>query len=254
MRLFTMRMSVVCTALLLVAACGDDDPAPAATPTTDVVDSDATSDATEGDAIAADVAAGDTAMGDTAMGDTAMGDTATGDTAMDDASMDDASMDDASMDDASMDDASMDDASMDDASMDDASMDDASMDDASMDDASMDDVSMDDVSMDDAGPDEDVAAPAVPTWDGAVQAIIAANCGSCHGSSGGWSSNSYADSQKTAYSGQCGGMTKGECYSVRIKDGTMPNNGTSAAILAEMEASGDLETLDAWIADGMPEN
>ena len=45
MRRFTMRMNVLCAALLFVAACGDDDPAPAATPTADVVESDATGDA-----------------------------------------------------------------------------------------------------------------------------------------------------------------------------------------------------------------
>ena len=118
----------------------------------------------------------------------------------------------------------------------------------------MEDASMEDASMEDAGPMEDTAEPAVPTWDGEVQAIIAANCGTCHGSSGGWSSNSYADSQKSAYSGQCSGLTKGECYSIRIKDLSMPNNGTAATVLADMEASGDLETLDAWIAGGMPEN
>ena len=214
MRLFTMRMSVVCTALLLVAACGDDDPAPAATPTADVVDSDATSDATEGDALAADVTPGDTAMGDTAMGDTAMGDTAMGDTAMDDVPME--------------------------------------FDADPSDDVPMDDVSMNDVPMEDAGPSDDVVPePAVPTWDGDVQAIIQASCGSCHGTKGGWSASSYADSQEEAYSSQCSGMTKGQCFSIRIKDETMPTN---TSVLGAMMDSGELETLDAWIAGGMPEN
>lgn len=176
-----MPLSVVCTALLLLAACGDDDPAPAATPAADIVESDATSDA----------AAGDITLDDTAMGDTAMGD------------------------------------------------------------ASMDDAAEGDTAMPDAGPSEDVVEPEVPTWDGAVQAIIQGSCGGCHGSAGSWSAGSYSDTQMTAYSGQCDGMTKGECFSVRIKDETMPTNGS---VLQSMMDSGDLETLDAWIAGGMPEN
>ena len=63
------RMSCVALALLLFAACGDDDPAPAATPTTDVVEGDAT----EGDATEGDTTEGDTAMTDTAMEDVPTG-------------------------------------------------------------------------------------------------------------------------------------------------------------------------------------
>jgi hypothetical protein len=195
----------------------------------------------------------DTAMDDASMDDTSMDDASMDDTSMDDTSMDDASMDDTSMDDASMDDTSMNDASTDDASTDGVSMGDAAMGDAAMGDASMEDVPTEDVPSEDAGPSEDITEPepAAPTWDGQVQAIIQASCGSCHGNSGGWSANSYADSQKMAYSGTCSGMTKGECFSVRIKDETMPTN---VSVLQSMMDSGDLETLDAWIAGGMPEN
>ena len=62
MRRFTMRMNVLCAALLFVAACGDDDPAPAATPTADVVESDATGDATGGDAVATDTTSADLSL------------------------------------------------------------------------------------------------------------------------------------------------------------------------------------------------
>ena len=148
----------------------------------------------------------------------------------------------------------MEDVPAEDVSAEDVSTEDVSTEDVATEDVPTEDVPAEDVPAEDAGPSEDVADPAVPTWDGEVQAIIAANCGSCHGASGGWSSNSYADSQKGAYSGQCSGLTKGECYSIRIKDLSMPNNGTAATVLADMEASGDLETLDAWIAGGMPEN
>ena len=239
MRRFTMRMNVLCAALLFVAACGDDDPAPAATPTADVVESDATGDATGGDAVATDTTSADTAAGDTAAGDTAATDTVTEDTSAD-AGMADAGMsEDAGMADAGMtEDAGMADAGMTDAGMTDAGMtEDAGMGDAGMGDAGM---------AEDTGPVDET-----PTWDGHIQAIIAANCGTCHGNSGGWGANSYADSQKAAYSSQCSGMTKGECYSVRIKDETMPTN---KSVLADMTASGDLELLDQWIAGGMPEN
>ena len=228
MRRFTMRMNVLCAALLFVAACGDDDPAPAATPTADVVESDATGDATGGDAVATDTTSADTAAGDTAAGDTAATDTVTEDTSAD-AGMADAGM----SEDAGMADAGMTDAGMTDAGM----TEDAGMGDAGMGDAGM---------AEDTGPVDET-----PTWDGHIQAIIAANCGTCHGNSGGWGANSYADSQKAAYSSQCSGMTKGECYSVRIKDETMPTN---KSVLADMTASGDLELLDQWIAGGMPEN
>ena len=250
MRRFTMRMNVLCAALLFVAACGDDDPAPAATPTADVVESDATGDATGGDAVATDTTSADTAAGDTAAGDTAATDTVTEDTSAD-AGMADAGMtEDAGMADAGMADAGM----TEDAGMADAGMtEDAGMADAGMTDAGMtEDAGMGDAGMGDAGMAEDTGpVDETPTWDGHIQAIIAANCGTCHGNSGGWGANSYADSQKAAYSSQCSGMTKGECYSVRIKDETMPTN---KSVLADMTASGDLELLDQWIAGGMPEN
>ena len=140
---------------------------------------------------------------------------------------------------------------MGDTSMEDVPVGDTSMEDVPVGDASLDDVATEDVPAEDAGPSEDIAEPATPTWDGQVQAIIQASCGTCHGTQGGWSANSYADSQKTAYSGTCSGMTKGECYSVRIKDETMPTN---KSVLSAMTSSGELETLDAWIAGGMPEN
>jgi uncharacterized surface protein with fasciclin (FAS1) repeats len=68
-------MSCVALSLLLFAACGDDDPAPATTPTTDVVDSDVVdSDVVDSDVVDSDVTEGDAPMDDTAMGDTAMSD------------------------------------------------------------------------------------------------------------------------------------------------------------------------------------
>ena len=102
---------------------------------------------------------------------------------------------------------------------------------------------------DTTGPD-DTTGPTAPTWTDDVQPILEARCVDCHGTLGGWSSTSYADSQEMAYSGQCNGMTKGECFSVRIKDGTMPTTGSLAD---DMEVSGELAILDAWIAADMPQ-
>ena len=99
----------------------------------------------------------------------------------------------------------------------------------------------------------DTVEPPVPTWTDDVQPIIASYCGACHGASGGWSVDDYESTQKTAFYPFCGDMVKGECFSVRIKDESMPTAGGGGSILAEVEASGELAIIDAWIAGGMPE-
>ena len=105
---------------------------------------------------------------------------------------------------------------------------------------------MADTTVADTGPVE-----SAPTFDEHIKPILEANCGNCHGTAGQWGASSYEDSQKAAYSAQCSGLTKGECYAVRIKDETMPTGGS---VLSAMTDSGDLELLDQWIAAGMPEN
>jgi hypothetical protein len=89
----------------------------------------------------------------------------------------------------------------------------------------------------------------VPTWDADIQPIINNYCGVCHGASGGWSSLEYSSTQKDSY--HCLGMAKGECFSVRIKEESMPANGS---VLSAMMMSGELDLIDAWIDAGMPEN
>ena len=108
------------------------------------------------------------------------------------------------------------------------------------------DTTASDTTVADTGPVE-----SAPTFDEHIQPILEANCGNCHGTAGEWGASSYEDSQKAAYSAQCSGLTKGECYAVRIKDETMPTGGS---VLSAMTDSGDLELLDQWIAAGMPEN
>ena len=211
MRIFTTPMSIICTALLVVAACSDDEAGETATPAVDVVEADTASDIAANDVAAEDVLVDDVFTEDSGAGDTSTSE----DTAVADASSSDAVVEDI---------------------------------------APADVPAPEDIAAGDTNPVEDIASPAVPTWDGQVKTIIMTYCAACHGSSGGLSASSYADSQKVAYSAQCSGMTKGECYSVRIKDKSMPNNGTAPAVLAAMEESGELETLDAWIAGGMPEN
>jgi hypothetical protein len=96
---------------------------------------------------------------------------------------------------------------------------------------------------------EDTVEPPVPTWTDDVQPILTVYCSACHGDFGGWSTANYTDTQKDSY--HCAGLTKGECFSVRIKGETMPTAAGGGSILDEVVASGDLEIIDAWIAGGM---
>jgi hypothetical protein len=104
-----------------------------------------------------------------------------------------------------------------------------------------------------AGPDGGgVCVDPTPTWDADIQPIVTNYCSGCHkpvGTAGSWSTTSYEDTQKDSY--HCMGLTKGACFSVRIKAGTMP---TTGSVLAAVQMSGELDLIDAWIAGGMPEN
>jgi len=118
-----------------------------------------------------------------------------------------------------------------------------------MDDVTMDDVTMDDVAMDvteDIIPDE--GAVAAPTWDGEVQAILAASCAPCHTTQtkGAWSTADHNSIQADSY--HCSGLSKGACIVERILEDSMPTNGS---VLSMMTESGELDILIAWVESGM---
>jgi cytochrome c5 len=97
---------------------------------------------------------------------------------------------------------------------------------------------------------DDGGAPAPPTYTENVQPILDLWCSSCHtgGGSGGVNfGTTYADTQKD--SNYCGGLTVGECLSVRIIDLTMPPPGVKEGTI---EQAG-LDILAAWVDAGMPE-
>jgi hypothetical protein len=83
------------------------------------------------------------------------------------------------------------------------------------------------------------------TWDGGFGELLQAKCGMCHGTSGGLSLGSYADTLK--------GGTNGA--------GIIPGDANSSNIVTVMEAGGhsgqltadELAALKAWILAGAPE-
>ena len=110
-----------------------------------------------------------------------------------------------------------------------------------------------------------VAPEPATTYASHVQPILAAKCADCHTTAGSGGHNGaavYADTQALSASyAKCvdEGLLRGACFGVRVHDGTMPKDagctGDPAAD-AENEAcltAAEIETLDAWIAGGMPE-
>ena len=105
----------------------------------------------------------------------------------------------------------------------------------------------------------------VPTYTDDVQPILGAKCASCHttGGSGGHNGAlSYADTQTPSEGyGKCTdeGLLRGACFGVMVHDGSMPPNvGCTGDPEADAEneaclSAEEIETLDAWIAGGMPE-
>jgi hypothetical protein len=92
-----------------------------------------------------------------------------------------------------------------------------------------------------------------PTWTADIQPMLAGYCTPCHtsgaASNGSWNTDDYATTQNGSY--HCVGLTKAECFSVRITAGTMPTTGSIHSVVTD---SGELALLDAWLANGMPEN
>jgi hypothetical protein len=102
--------------------------------------------------------------------------------------------------------------------------------------------------------------PATTTYDAAAKPIFAKYCAPCHTTAGSGGANFaavYADSQKASYS--CAGKKVGACALVRIQAGSMPaaagcsGNPATDAGKAACLTQADQDTIQAWIADGMPE-
>jgi hypothetical protein len=82
------------------------------------------------------------------------------------------------------------------------------------------------------------------TWDGSVGAIFQQRCGSCHGSSGGFSAKTYADTIKGATSGPV--IIPGNADTsplVVLQAGDHPGKFTPS----------ELDQIKAWITAGAPE-
>lgn len=96
------------------------------------------------------------------------------------------------------------------------------------------------------------AAVTAATW-GDVHTEFRSSCTPCHstGSSGGFqvaqtnAADAYDDSQLSATSGACAGLTKGACSAVRVRNGSMPPGGLSAS-----ERTRVADIVDSWVAGG----
>lgn len=107
---------------------------------------------------------------------------------------------------------------------------------------------------------DDCGGASTVTWTADVQPILQNRCGPCHagGRSGGHNgATSYADTQADSY--YCQGKKKGDCFVVRVLDGSMPQGARCTGDPAT-DAGNDrcltqaeIDVLQAWADGGLPE-
>jgi len=88
-----------------------------------------------------------------------------------------------------------------------------------------------------------------------VQPIYMNYCSGCHSGGNSGSTNfasSYADAidDSNPPPNACSGLTVAECTLIRILDGSMPTSGSIVGVIPQA----DLDTIQAWIDAGYPEN
>jgi hypothetical protein len=95
-----------------------------------------------------------------------------------------------------------------------------------------------------------------PTWTTDIHPILTSYCSDCHTGGGfapAWLDSYSAAATTRAAAPVCSGHVRGECFDVRIGDGSMPDGAPCEPGGAGCITVDEFATLQEWVRDGMPE-